>query len=90
MVWGTAILYSGSLKSFVPGDVYLGPVRLVMRPAPRSCHGVQVGRVASVTGVDNLFELKLDIDADQVKYIPANVAAQISATTVFGRHSTSI
>ena len=28
--------------------------------------------------------LKLEIDPDQIKYIPANVEAQIRATTVFG------
>ena len=28
--------------------------------------------------------LKLEIDPDKIKYIPANVEAQIRATTVFG------
>jgi len=85
MVWGTAILYSGSLKSFVPVTVTSDRSGLVMETGAKvMLNGVQVGRVASVTGGRQPVELKLDIDADQVKYIPANVAAQISATTVFG------
>ena len=50
--------------------------------------GVQVGRVAAIDlggerqGARR--RLKLQIDPDQVKYIPANVEAQIRATTVFG------
>ena len=46
--------------------------------------GVQVGRVATITGGSEPVSLKLDIDPDQIHYIPANVGAQISATTVFG------
>ena len=46
--------------------------------------GVQVGRVASITGGREPVELKLEIDPDQIKHIPANVEAQIQATTVFG------
>ena len=46
--------------------------------------GVQVGRVARSHGGKEPVVLKLQIDPDQVKYIPANVEAQIRATTVFG------
>ena len=46
--------------------------------------GVQVGRVAAITGGRDPVVLKLEIDQDQIKYIPANVEAQIRATTVFG------
>jgi phospholipid/cholesterol/gamma-HCH transport system substrate-binding protein len=46
--------------------------------------GVQVGRVAAITGGREPVVLKLEIDKDQIKYIPANVEAQIRATTVFG------
>ena len=47
-------------------------------------NGVQVGRVSGVTGGREPAELKVDIDADQAHYIPANVGAQIRATTAFG------
>jgi phospholipid/cholesterol/gamma-HCH transport system substrate-binding protein len=46
--------------------------------------GVQVGRVAAVVGGREPVQLKLEIDPDQIKHIPANVEAQIRATTVFG------
>ena len=46
--------------------------------------GVQVGRVGTVTGAKNQVSLKLEIDPDQIKYIPANVQARIRAGTLFG------
>ena len=46
--------------------------------------GVQVGRVSQIGDGKNMASLKLEIDPDQVRYIPANVEAQISATTAFG------
>jgi phospholipid/cholesterol/gamma-HCH transport system substrate-binding protein len=46
--------------------------------------GVQVGRVAAINSGKNNVSLKLEIDPDQVRYIPANVEAQIQATTAFG------
>ena len=49
--------------------------------------GVQVGRVSRDRGGGSgphRCRCKLEIDPDQIKYIPANVEAQIRATTVFG------
>jgi phospholipid/cholesterol/gamma-HCH transport system substrate-binding protein len=45
--------------------------------------GVEVGRVASITPKDGA-TLQLEVNSDQLKYIPANVEARISAPTVFG------
>jgi phospholipid/cholesterol/gamma-HCH transport system substrate-binding protein len=45
--------------------------------------GVEVGRVASIQPKDGA-TLQLELDPDQLRYIPANVEAQISAPTVFG------
>ncbi len=47
-------------------------------------HDVEVGRVAAVTGGTGTTSLKLDMFPDQMRYIPANVQAEIKATTVFG------
>lgn len=48
-------------------------------------HGVDVGRVSRISsGSEGGARLKLDIDSDQIRYIPANVAAKIAVTTVFG------
>lgn len=45
--------------------------------------GVEVGRVASID-LKNGATLHLELDSSQLKYIPANVEAQISSPTVFG------
>lgn len=45
--------------------------------------GVEVGRVASIDP-KNGATFQLELDPDQLQYIPANVEAQISAPTVFG------
>ena len=45
--------------------------------------GVEVGRVASVQPKDGA-TLQLELDPSQLRYIPANVEAQISSPTVFG------
>jgi phospholipid/cholesterol/gamma-HCH transport system substrate-binding protein len=45
--------------------------------------GVEVGRVASIQPKDGA-TLELEVESSQLKYIPANVEAQISAPTVFG------
>jgi phospholipid/cholesterol/gamma-HCH transport system substrate-binding protein len=82
---GTAVAYSGTLKSYVPVTVASDRSGLVMESGAKvMLNGVQVGRVSGVTGGREPVELKVDIDADQVHYIPANVGAQIRATTVFG------
>ena len=58
---------------------------LVMEPyAKVKMRGVQVGRVATVGGGSNQVSLQLEIDPDQIKYIPANVQARIDATSLFG------
>ncbi len=50
--------------------------------------GVQVGRVVAISGGDSeaaaSVKLRLDIDPDQIRFIPANVEARIRATTIFG------
>ena len=85
MVLGTAVAYSGSLKSYVPVTVASERSGLVMESGAKvMLNGVQVGRVSGVTGGRGPAELQVDIDADQAHYIPANVGAQIRATTAFG------
>jgi phospholipid/cholesterol/gamma-HCH transport system substrate-binding protein len=46
--------------------------------------GVRVGRVGSVVGGKEPVRLQLDINPDQLRFIPANVDAEIKATTAFG------
>lgn len=57
---------------------------LVMEPgATVKLRGVQVGRVASIQPGEPV-KLQLELYPDQLKYIPANIEAEITATTAFG------
>ena len=81
----TAALYTGVFKSTIPVTVTSDRAGLVMDPGNKvMLNGVQVGRVAAVTSDNGAAALKLDIDEEQTKYIPADVGVQIRATTAFG------
>jgi phospholipid/cholesterol/gamma-HCH transport system substrate-binding protein len=78
-------LFTGKLTSSVPVTLTADRAGLVMNTGAKvKLRGVQVGRVARISGQGAGAKLLLDIDPDQIKYIPANVAAQIKATTAFG------
>ncbi|EUA43246.1 mce related family protein [Mycobacterium xenopi 3993] len=62
---------------------------LVMDPgAPVTYNGVQIGRVGSISEVKHdgkpAAKFILDVNPKYIKLIPANVDANIKATTVFG------
>jgi phospholipid/cholesterol/gamma-HCH transport system substrate-binding protein len=46
--------------------------------------GVQIGQVGQVRPNANSVSLQLEIDPDQIPNLPANIGAEIRATTVFG------
>ena len=84
-IWLTYALFTGTLKSTVPvtltsdrcgsgdGDQRQGQAaRRAGRPRRRDRRGTEP------------VALRLEIDPDQLQYIPANVEAQIRATTIFG------
>ncbi|WP_459979968.1 MlaD family protein, partial [Mycobacterium avium] len=57
---------------------------LIMEPGAKvKLRGVQVGRVTSIHSGDPV-TLRLELYPEQLQYIPANVTAQITATTAFG------
>jgi len=81
----SSALFAGTFKSYVPVTLTSDRAGLVMESnAKVKLRGVQVGRVARVKGGNGPVRLKLEIFPDQIKYIPANVEAQIRATTAFG------
>ena len=85
LLWLTYALFIGTLRSVVPVTLTSDRSGLVMETnAKVKLRGVQVGRVAAIKGGTEPVALRLEIDSDKVKYIPANVEAQIRATTVFG------
>lgn len=68
---------------------------LVMdRGAKVTYNGVQIGRVATISEIDRdgvpAAQLVLDIFPKYIPQIPANVAAEIKATTVFGNKYVSL
>ncbi|WP_205875635.1 MCE family protein [Mycobacterium camsae] len=81
----TAALFSGSFHTYVAVTLKSDRSGLVMEPGGKvKMRGFQIGRVNRVVGNDNAATLELQIEPDQIKYIPANVEAQINATTAFG------
>src|SRR4029450_13110321 len=85
LVWLTWALFAGTLKDEVPVTLTSDRAGLVMETnAKVKMRGVQVGRVSGITGGKEPVVLKLDIDRDQIKFIPAHVEAQIRPATVFG------
>jgi phospholipid/cholesterol/gamma-HCH transport system substrate-binding protein len=68
---------------------------LVMDPGAKvTYNGVQIGRVSSISEVTHdgvpAAKLVLDVDPKYISSIPANVAADVTATTVFGNKYVSL
>ena len=85
MIAVTSVMFAGTLKSYVPVTLTSERAGLVMEDGAKvKLRGVQVGQVKSIAGGRDPVALKLDIYPDQVQYIPANVGAEIRATTAFG------
>ena len=81
----TATAFAGTFRSYVPVTLTADRSGLVMETGAKvKMRGVQVGRVGQVEGGRGPSSLRLEIDPDQIKYIPANVGAQIRSTTAFG------
>jgi phospholipid/cholesterol/gamma-HCH transport system substrate-binding protein len=77
--------YQGKFRSYAPVTLISDRSGLVMElGANVKMRGVNVGRVGDITSRDGRAALKLQIDKDQLRYIPANVGAKIDVTTAFG------
>ena len=77
--------FAGTFNSYVQVTLTSNRTGLVMEPGAKvKMRGVEVGRVAGITGGSQPTSLKLEIFPNQVRYIPANVEAEIQATTAFG------
>lgn len=81
----TAGFFGGTFRSFVPVTLTSDRSGLVMESGGKvKMRGVEVGRVASISAGSQSVNVQLEIFPDQIRYIPANVQAQIRATTAFG------
>ena len=84
-IWLTYALFTGTFRRSVPVTLTSDRAGLVMETnAKVKLRGVQVGRVAEISGGKEPVVLRLEIDSGQLKNIPANVEPRIRATTVFG------
>lgn len=78
-------LFVGAFRTSVPVTVTAERAGLGMEPGAKvRLRGVEVGRVAETGGPSSQTKLRLEISPDQLRHIPANVTAQIRATTLFG------
>jgi phospholipid/cholesterol/gamma-HCH transport system substrate-binding protein len=78
-------LFEGTFRSYVPVTLASDRAGLVMETGSKvKLHGVEVGRVDAIHSGTGAVSLELQIDPDQIRYIPANVGARIRATTAFG------
>jgi phospholipid/cholesterol/gamma-HCH transport system substrate-binding protein len=81
----SAALFAGTFRSFVSVTLTSDRAGLVMESGAKvKMLGVQVGRVAGIDGGRQPMSLGLDIYPDEADRIPANVQAEIRATTAFG------
>jgi phospholipid/cholesterol/gamma-HCH transport system substrate-binding protein len=81
----TALIYNRTFTSYVPVTLTADRAGLVMESGGKvMMNGVEVGRVRTIDGGTEYVSLRLDILSDQIQYIPANVGAQIRASTAFG------
>ncbi|WBP93669.1 MCE family protein [Mycolicibacterium neoaurum] len=77
--------FAGTFQRYLPVTVTSARSGLVMETGAKvKMRGVEVGRVAGISGGSEPVSLKLEIYPDQVHMIPANVQAEIKATTAFG------
>jgi phospholipid/cholesterol/gamma-HCH transport system substrate-binding protein len=84
-LFATTAAFSGTFRSYVPVTLRSDRAGLVLETnAKVMLRGVQVGRVSQIGSGRDEATLKLEIDPNQIRYIPANVQAKISATTAFG------
>lgn len=78
-------IFAGTFRRSVPVTLTSDRSGLVMESGAKvKMNGVEVGRVAGITGGKQVVGLKLEIFPSQVDFIPANVEAEIASTTAFG------
>ena len=86
----TALLFSGTLRTFVPLTLVSDRAGLVMESGAKvKLRGVQIGEVESIASESSpagsdLSKLALKIYPKDFQYLPSNVEAEIKSSTAFG------
>ncbi|AHC25588.1 MULTISPECIES: MCE family protein [Mycobacteriaceae] len=85
LVFVTVTSFRGTFRSVVPVTLTADRTGLVMETGAKvKLRGIDVGRVSQISSKGAGAQLKLDIDSDQIRYIPENIEARIAVTTIFG------
>ena len=85
LVFVAAASFRGTFHSSVPVTLTSDRSGLVLENGAKvKLRGVDVGRVRKIEGGQGDARMLLDIDSDQIHFIPANVGARINVTTIFG------
>ncbi len=89
MAWLIYLQFRGDFTAKAELTLLSSRAGLVVEPGAKvTYNGVEIGRVGRIGMVDMdgtpKAKLSLDIDPDYIEFIPANVDAEIQATTVFG------
>ncbi len=80
-----SMLFVGAHRSYTPVTLMSDRTGLVMEQGAKvKLRGVVVGQVGQIAGGKEPVSLRLEITPDQLRHIPANVEAEIKATTAFG------
>lgn len=78
-------LFAGAFVPAVPVTLTADRAGLVMESGAKvKLRGVEVGHVVGIDGGADAVSLKLELDPDQMGFIPSNVEAEIRSTTAFG------
>ena len=81
----TVLSFTGRFRSYAPVTLTADRAGLVMESGAKvKLRGVAVGRVGGIERTRSGVALNLQIEPDQMQYIPANIGAEIRATTLFG------
>lgn len=91
VVAATVFTYLAYTAAFTPTDtvtVTSQRAGLVMETdAKVKYRGIQIGEVKSIEYTGNEAKLTLDINSNELRYIPSNAVVRIAGTTVFGAKS---
>lgn len=82
----SSAVYNRAFTPYVPVTLTSERAGLMMESGSQvKMRGVEIGRVGPVTvSSDRSVRIELELNPDQVRSIPANVQAEISASTAFG------
>ena len=95
VLWLVYLQFRGEFTPKTPVTMMSSHAGLVMDPGAKvTLNGVQIGRVASISEVQQdgkpAAKLILDLEPRYLKLVPANVDAKIVATTIFGQKYVSL